>query len=147
MEMCNFWKDKSKNLLCWQGLVILDWPWQVRTCPISDFWSNFACFVSKTYFLKQFLDRSASFFGQEIHEHLKTIKKCCVEAKNDDFRKSGFKKDVFSLCFPPISTFRIQNWLFYKISRWFCMVLLGEAEKHVLPTQNFNIWPKIQKYF
>ena len=26
-------------------------PWQVRTCPKSEFWSNFARFGSKTWFL------------------------------------------------------------------------------------------------
>ena len=33
-------------------------------------------------FLKKFLDRSVSFLRQETHEHVKTIKKRCLEAKN-----------------------------------------------------------------
>ena len=35
-------------------------------------------------------------FGQKIEEHVKTIKQHCLEAKNDDFHKNGFKKGVFS---------------------------------------------------
>ena len=31
--------------------VLLDRSWQVRTCPISDFWSNFTCFGFKICFL------------------------------------------------------------------------------------------------
>ena len=38
--------------------------------------------------------------------------------------------------------FRIQNWVFDKISRWFCMVLRGEAQKTVLPPKNLEIRPK-----
>ena len=41
--------------------VLLDRSWQVRTCPISDFWSNFACFGFKIGFLTKFLDDSAWF--------------------------------------------------------------------------------------
>ena len=51
---------------------------------------NFACFGFKIRFLKKFLDRSVSFFGQETHEHVKTIKKRCLEAKNNIFRKTAF---------------------------------------------------------
>ena len=37
-----------------------------RTCPISDFWSNFACFVFKIRFLKKFLDDSAWFCLEKL---------------------------------------------------------------------------------
>ena len=49
---------------------------------------------------EEFLDRSASFFGQETHEQVKTIKKRCVEAKNDIFHKHAFKKGVLSRRLP-----------------------------------------------
>ena len=48
----------------------------------------------------QNLDRSVSFLRQETHEHVKTIKKRCLEAKNHIFRKRTFKKHVFLGCFP-----------------------------------------------
>ena len=48
----------------------------------SECWFDFACFGFKIRFLKKNLDRSASFFGQETHEHVKTIKKRCLEVKN-----------------------------------------------------------------
>ena len=69
-------KDKNENLLCWQGLVLLDRSWQVRTWPNHDFWSNFAEF--------------------------------------------GFKAEF--------------------LTKWFCMVLPGEAQKHVFLIKNHNIW-------
>ena len=46
---------------------------------------NFAGFVFKIGFLKKFLNRSVSFLRQETHEHVKTIKKRCLEAKNHIF--------------------------------------------------------------
>ena len=54
---------------------------------------NFACLGFKIGigFLKKFLDRSVSFLRQETHEHVKTIKKRCLEAKNHIFRKNEFK--------------------------------------------------------
>ena len=44
-----------------------------------------ACFWLKIRFLKKFLDRSVSFLRQETHEHVKTIKKRCLEAQKDMF--------------------------------------------------------------
>ena len=41
--------------------VLLDRSWQVRTCPISDFWSNFACCRFESCFLTKFPDDSAWF--------------------------------------------------------------------------------------
>ena len=38
--------------------VLLDRSWQVRTCPISDFWSNFARFGSKNCILIKFYLKS-----------------------------------------------------------------------------------------
>ena len=35
--------------------------WQVRTCPISDFWSKFVRLGFKTKFLMQIIDDSAWF--------------------------------------------------------------------------------------
>ena len=53
-------------------------------------------------FMKKFLNRSLSFLRQETHEHVKTIKKRCLEAENAIFRKNMFKnKHVFLGCFPP----------------------------------------------
>ena len=49
------------------------------------FGSNFTCCGFKIVFLKKFLDRSASLFGQETHEHVETIKKLCLETKNTIF--------------------------------------------------------------
>ena len=45
-------------------------PGQVRTCPISDFWSNFARFGSKTKFLTKFLDDSAWFLLEKLKKHV-----------------------------------------------------------------------------
>ena len=44
-----------------------------------------AWFGFKICFLKKFLDRSVSFLCQETHEHVKTLKKRCLEAQNDIF--------------------------------------------------------------
>ena len=67
-----------------------------------EFQFNFACFGFKIGFWKKFLNRSASFFGQETHEHVKIIKNRCLEAKNVFFRKNAFKdKYVFLGGFPP----------------------------------------------
>ena len=110
------------------------------------FGSFFTCFGFKIWCLKRFLDRSVSFLRKETHEHVKTIKKRCLEANNRIFRKHALKKGLCSLCFPPNSTFRIPNWLFDEISKWFCMVLPGEAEKHVFSTKNLNFDQKSWKY-
>ena len=69
-------------------------------------------------FFQKFLDRSASFFGQETHEHVKTIKKRCLETKNSIFWKNAFKnRYVFQEGFPPgaAATHR----------RVFCLEFLG----------------------
>ena len=63
-------KNKNKNLLCWQGLVLLDWSWQVRTCPNHDYWSNLARFGSKTDFLTKFLDYSAWLSLEKLKKHV-----------------------------------------------------------------------------
>ena len=46
---------------------------------------DFACLGFKISFLKKFLDRSVACLRQETHEHVKTIKKCCLEARHDMF--------------------------------------------------------------
>ena len=52
--------------------------------------------------LKKFLNLSVSFLRQETHEHVKTIKKRCLETQNQIFRKNIFKKKyVFPEGFPP----------------------------------------------
>ena len=72
-----------------------------NNCTFKSF---FTCFGFKIWFLKTFLDRSASFFGQETHEHVKTIRKRCLEAKNHLFRKMQLtKRHVFPKVFPPCS--------------------------------------------
>ena len=50
--------------------VLLDKSSQVRTCPISDSWSNFACFGSKNKFLTKFLDDSAWFLLEKLKKHV-----------------------------------------------------------------------------
>ena len=47
-------EKKKESLFCWQGLILLDWPWQVRTWPKSEFWSNFPPFGSKFQFWGNF---------------------------------------------------------------------------------------------
>ena len=69
MERCNFWKNKIENLLCWQGLVLLDWSWQVRTCPNHAFWFNLARFGFKIRFLTKFLNDSAWFLLEKHKKH------------------------------------------------------------------------------
>ena len=54
--------------------VLLDRSWQVRTCPISDFWSNFACFGFKIKFLITFLDDSAWLLLEKLKKHIFSIK-------------------------------------------------------------------------
>ena len=44
----------------------MDRSWQVRTFPISDFWSNFACFGFKNEFLTKFLNDSAWFCVEKL---------------------------------------------------------------------------------
>merc|ERR1711924_195287 len=55
--------------------VLLDRSWQVRTCPISDFWSDFACFGFKIGFLTKFLDDSAWFLLEKLKKHIILSKK------------------------------------------------------------------------
>ena len=40
----------------------------------------------------RFHDRSVSFFGKKTQEHVKTIKKRCLEVKHDIFRKDEFER-------------------------------------------------------
>ena len=106
-------------------------PPTARTCPNEGFWSNFACFGSKTYFLKYFRRRSASFFGQETHEHVKTIKKHCLKAKNEIFRKSELKKVCCPYVFVRLPHFGSKIDCLMKFlddSAWLC---LEKLKKHV----------------
>ena len=48
-------------------------------------------FGSNTCFWRWFHNRSVSFFGQKTQEHVKTIKKGCLEAKHDIFAKMHFE--------------------------------------------------------
>ena len=87
------------------------------------FGSNFTCFRFKIVFLKEFLDRSASFFGQETHEHVKIMKKRCLEAQMTFFHKNLFK-NMFSLCFPPNSIIGSKTDFLIKLlddSAWLCL--------------------------
>ena len=54
-------------------------------------------FWVQNLFLEKFLDRSASFFGQETHEHVKTIKNCCLEATDNIFRLQTAFFDSFNV--------------------------------------------------
>ena len=47
--------------------------------------TEFACFGSRTCFLMWLYKRSQTYFGQKSEEHIKTIKKRCLEVKNNDF--------------------------------------------------------------
>ena len=78
--------------------------------------SEFCRFFVQNWILKKFLDRSVSFLRQQTHEHVKTIKKGCLEANTTFFRKSAFKK-CFPGGFPPggVATHR----------RVFCLDFLG----------------------
>ena len=55
--------------------------------------SEFCMVWVQSWIMKRFLDRSASFFGQETHEHVKTIKKRCLETKHSIFK-------YLEVCFP-----------------------------------------------
>ena len=62
-------------------------------------------FWFKIWFLKKILNRSVSFFGQETHEHVKTIKNVVWMPKTVFFRKC-IKQSMFSRKgFPPCSDF------------------------------------------
>ena len=79
-ERCKIWKNKNKNLLCWQGLVLLDWSWQVWTCPNHDFWSNLARFGTKNGISTKFIDDSATFLLEKLTNHyIFTKRKCGFE--------------------------------------------------------------------
>ena len=93
MERCNFWKHESKNLLCWQGLVLLDWCWQVRTCPNHDFWSNLTRFGFKIRFLTSFLNDSAWFLLEKLIKHVILTKNPKNTSKN--------QKNINALNCPP----------------------------------------------
>ena len=43
--------------------------WQVRTCPISDCWFNFACFGFKIGSLTKFINDSAWFLLEKLKKH------------------------------------------------------------------------------
>ena len=51
-----------------------DRSWQVRTCPISDFWLNFACFGPKNGIFTKFIDDYASFLLEKFKNHVILIK-------------------------------------------------------------------------
>ena len=44
--------------------------WQVRTCPISDFWSSFARFRSKNGILMNLIHDSASFLPEKLNNQV-----------------------------------------------------------------------------
>ena len=49
-------------------------PGQVRTCPISDFWSNCVRLESKTWFLTKFVNDFAWFLFEKLKIHVIFIK-------------------------------------------------------------------------
>ena len=113
-----------------------------------------ACFGSKTCFLRWFHNRSVSFFGQKTQEHVKTIKKRCLEAKNNIFRKNAFKKNMFyrrvSLHVPTVGA--LSDFSDPKLNFWgnFQMILHGFAWRNlkskVLRPKNLKIRPNTQKH-
>jgi len=62
--------------------ALLDRPWQVRTCPISDFWPKFACFGFKTGLLTKFLDDSQWFLLEKLKHHITLIQNLNIRQKN-----------------------------------------------------------------
>ena len=64
-------------------LVLLDRSWQVRTCPISDFWSNFVCFGFKIKFLKKILYDSALFCVEKLKKHILNPKHAKLDQKSE----------------------------------------------------------------
>ena len=56
-------------------------PGQVLAGPISDFWSNFACFGTKTKFLTKFLDDSAWFLLEKLKKHVILTKNLNISSK------------------------------------------------------------------
>ena len=58
------------------------------------------------------------YFGQKPEEHVFSIEQRCLEVKNNDFEKNNYVQNKWSkIEFVDV------------ISRWFCMVLRGEAQK------------------
>ena len=51
-----------------------------KTWPKSEFWSIFACFGFKICFSEEISRSFRIIFGLETHEHIKTMKKRCLEA-------------------------------------------------------------------
>ena len=100
LERCNFWRKRKDSLLCWQGLVLLDWSWQVRTCPNRDFWSNFARFGFKIRFLTKFLDDSAWFLLEKLKKHVICYQKPQYLTKNQRNTKT-ISKIINVLNCPP----------------------------------------------
>ena len=65
------------------------------TCPRSGFWSNFACFGSKTYFLMQFLNDSAWFCMEKVKKHsFETKNKKKIKNTKRNLRKYVNKKQT-----------------------------------------------------
>ena len=99
------------------------------------------CCGSNTCFLRWFHNRSVSFLGQETQEHIKTIKKRCLEVKNDIFSyKCILKKVCFPYVFLRFPHFGSKTDFLIKLlndSAWFCMEKL---KKHSFET------PKNRKY-
>ena len=64
--------------------------------------TEFAHFGSRTCFLRWFYKRSQTYFGQKSEEHIKTIKKRCLESRTTSFEKNVLlqKKGVFFELFP-----------------------------------------------
>ena len=91
----NGYEITSKNKFGNQNIQIYNFGWGLKkNREIAWTNQNFACFGSKTCFLRWFHNRSVSFLHQETYEYVKTIKKRCLEAKNYIlFRKNEFKKN------------------------------------------------------
>ena len=69
--------EKYILVLCFGVFVFrtaADRPPTARTCPISDFWSNFARFGSQNCILTKFIDDSAWFLLEKLKKHVILIK-------------------------------------------------------------------------
>ena len=143
MERCNFWKNKSKNLLCWQGLVLLDWSWQVRTCPNHDFWSNLTRFGFKIRFLTKFLNDSAWFLLEKLKKHIISTKNFTIWPNILKIKKNTSKRTPnqtqCSLSLIPL--------LLYFGFDFLCFVRLAKCSKCyiLLASQSKKIKTKIQQ--
>ena len=102
-------------------------------------------FWIQIWVLKKFLDRSASFFGKETHDHVKTIRNVVWRPKMEFFIKMHLNKCMFSLCFLRFPHFESKIDFLIIVSDDSAWVCLEKLKKDVCSTKNLNISPKSKK--